>query len=243
MAENNKTYLIYGASKGLGKAILKFLPGKNDKVFGISRTRPAYAEATGNNNIWIQADLSKPQAAVTVIKEVIGAEKIDYLIYNVGIWEKTGFTSGYNFEQLDNSEIEEIINTNITSSILSIKSILPNLKLSENGKIIIIGSTLGLQNHNKKGVVFSVTRFAMHGIIHSLRTHLREHNIGVTVINLGDLATQYEYEEGTEIVIEKHKGELIPLADVLSGLRFIISTTNATCIKEITMPSMKDPDI
>lgn len=243
MAENKGTYLIYGVSKGLGKAILKFLPDKNDKVFGISRTRPAYPEATDNSNIWIQADLSKPEAAVTTIKKVIGAEKIDYLIYNVGIWEKTGFTSGYNFEQLDNSEIEEIINTNITSSILSMKSILPNLKLSENGKIIIIGSTLGLPNHNKKEIVFSATRFAIQGIVHSLRTHLKEHNIGVTVINLGDIATQYEYEEGTEIVTEKHKGKLIPLADVLSALRFIISTTNATCIKEIIMPSMKDPDV
>ena len=83
----------------------------------------------------------------------------------------------------------------------------------------------------------------MQGLIHSLRTHLREQNIGVTIINLGDLATQYEYEEGTEIVTEKHEGKLIPLADVLSALRFIINTTNASCIKEITMPSMKDPDI
>ena len=243
MAEIKNTYLVYGVSKGLGKAILKFLPGKNDKVFGISRTKPSYPDATANNNTWIRADLSKPQEAVTSIKEVIGAEKIDYLIYNVGIWEKTGFTSNYDFELLDNREIEEIISTNITSSVLSIKSLLPNLKLSKNGKIIIIGSTLGLQNHNKKEIVFSVTKFAMQGIIHSLRTPLREHNIGITVINLGDLATQYEYEEGTEIVTKKHKGELIPLADVLNALRFIINTTNATCIKEITMPSMKDPDI
>jgi 3-oxoacyl-[acyl-carrier protein] reductase len=58
------------------------LPGKNDKVFGISRTKPSYPEATANNNIWIQADLSRPQEAVSTIKEIIGAEKIDYLIYN-----------------------------------------------------------------------------------------------------------------------------------------------------------------
>lgn len=243
MPEVEDTFLIYGVSKGLGKAILKFLPGKKDKVFGISRTKPLYREASDDNNIWIQADLSKPQVAIAGIKQVIGEEKIDYLIYNVGIWEKTGFTSSYDFEQLDNSEIEEIINTNITSSILSIKSLLPNLKLSSNGKIIIIGSTLGLQNHNKKEVVFSVTKFAMQGIIHSLRSNLREHNIGVTVINLGDLATQYEYEEGTKIVTKKHEGELIPVSDVLHALRFVLSTTNATCVKEINMPSMKDPDI
>lgn len=237
------TYLIYGVSKGLGKAILKFLPDKNDKVFGISRTQPSYQEATDNNNVWIQADLSNSRQAVTTIKKVIGAEKIDYLIYNVGIWEKTAFTPNYDFEQLDDHEIEEIISTNITSSILSIKSLLPNLRLSKNGKIIIIGSTLGLENHNKKEMVFSVTKFAIRGIIHSLRTHLREHHIGVTAINLGDLATEYEYEEGIEIVTKKHKGELIPLADVIHALKFVISTSPAACVKEINMPSMKDVDL
>ncbi|MGK2862659.1 MAG: SDR family oxidoreductase [Chitinophagaceae bacterium] len=243
MAEQGFTYVIYGVSKGLGKAILKFLPGKNDKVFGVSRTKPAYLHELTNNNIWIQADLSNPQQASQTIKEVIGEEKIDYLIYNVGIWEKTGFTANYDFERIENNEIEEIINTNITSSILSIKSLLPNPRLSGNGKIIFIGSTLGLENHNKKEIVFSASKFAIRGIVHSLRTHLRPQSIGVTVINLGDLATQYEYEEGTEIVREKHNGGLIPLADVLGALRFIISTTNATCVKEINMPSMKDPDI
>jgi short-subunit dehydrogenase len=243
MPEIKNTYLVYGVSKGLGKAILKFLPGNADKVFGISRTRPSYPEATAGHNVWIQADLSRPQEAVKTIKEAIGADKIDYLIYNTGIWEKTGFTPDYDFEQLDNNEIEEMISTNLTSSVLSIKSLLPNLKLSGNGKIIIIGSTLGLPNHNKKEVVFSVTKFAIQGIVHSLRTHLRPHNIGITVLHLGDLATQYEYEEGTEIVTDNHQGALIPLADVLHALRFIINTTNATCIKEISMPSMKDPDI
>lgn len=243
MAEIKHTYLIYGVSKGLGKAIQKYLPGKNDKVIGISRSKPFYHDATSNNHTWIQANLSKPRESARTIKQVIGEEKIDYLIYNVGTWERTGFTSNYDFELLDDDEIENIIDTNITSSILSIKTLLPNLKRSTNGKIIIIGSTLGLHNHNKKEVVFSATKFAMQGVVHSLRTHVRKYDIGITVINLGDLATQYDYEEGTEIVINKHKGKLIPIADVLNALRFIMSTSNATCIKEITMPSMKDPDI
>lgn len=243
MIKTSKTYLIYGASKGLGKAILKFLPGNADKVFGVSRTRTSYPEATNSNIIWIPADLSKSQAATATIKNIIGTQKIDYLIYNVGIWEKTGFTLNYDFEQLESSEIENIISTNITSTILSIKSTLPNLKRSKNGKIIFIGSTLGLPNHNKKEVIFSATKFAVRGIVHSLRRHLKGHSIGITVLNVGDLATQYEFEEGTEIVTEKHNGELIPFTDVLNALRFVISTTNATCVKEINMPSMKDEDI
>lgn len=240
---STKTFLIYGVSKGLGKAITKFLPQKEDTVYGISRTKPDYIDASHNKLIWIKADLSKPHEAMVTIKSSIGAVKIDFLIYNVGIWEKSGFTEEYDFEGLDENEIVNIINTNITSSILSIKSLLPNLKLSENGKIILIGSTLGMQNHNKKEVLFSVTKFALRGIIHSLRVHLKNFNIGITSINLGDLATEYEYEEGESIVIEKYKGKAIPLSDVIKALQFIISTSNATCVKEIDMPSMKDPDV
>lgn len=243
MALPGSTYIIYGVSKGLGKAIVKFLPGQDDKVFGISRTKPDFLQELTNHNIWIQADLSKPGQAAEVIKKKIGKEKIDYLIYNVGTWEKTAFTDNYDFEQIGFSEIEEIVNTNITSSILSIQSLIPNLKLSKNGKIIFIGSTLGLDNHNKKEIVFSAAKFAIRGIVHSLRAQLRAHSIGVSIINLGDLATQYGFEEGAEIVKEKHNGELVPLADVLGALRFIINTTNASCVKEIDMPSMKDQDI
>ena len=243
MTGETHTYLIYGVSRGLGKAILKFLPEQADRVIGVSRTRPAYPEATRGDNIWIQADLSRPREAARIIQEAVGNEKIDYLIYNVGIWEKTGFTAEYDFEKQEDSEIQKMISTNITSAILSVKSLLPNIRLSKNGKIIFIGSTLGLQNHNKKEVVFSATKFAIQGIIHALRTHARIDHIGVSVIHLGDMATQYEYEAGTAIVTEKHKGTLIPLGDVLDALRFITRSSNAACIKEITMPSMQDPDI
>ncbi|EEI93661.1 hypothetical protein HMPREF0765_0813 [Sphingobacterium spiritivorum ATCC 33300] len=38
----NHTYLIYGISKGLGKALAKHLPKAEDQVYGISRSQPDY---------------------------------------------------------------------------------------------------------------------------------------------------------------------------------------------------------
>lgn len=236
---NHKTFLIYGASKGLGKAICQALPSEGDAVFLVSRTQPRYIEARLPNRIWIPADLGMPHHSASVIKETIGDAIVDCLIYNVGIWEKAGFTADYNFEQTDNGEIEQIIQTNITSCLLAIKSILPNLRQSTNGKIIIIGSTLGLDNHNKKEVVFSATKFAARGIAHSLRSHLRKDRIGITVINLGDLATEQE----SQVAIEKYEGRAIPMADVIHALRFVLNTSNASCVKEIHMPAMMDPDL
>jgi 3-oxoacyl-[acyl-carrier protein] reductase len=106
----------------------------------------------------------------------------------------------------------------------------------------LIGSTLGLQNHNKQAVVFSSAKFALRGVVHSLRTHLKHDNIGITALNLGDLATDHP-DEAEEVILSRFNHSLIPLSDVIKALKFIISTTNGSCIKEIDMPSMKDNDI
>lgn len=237
---NAKTYLIFGVSKGLGKAITQYIPNEQDIVYGISRTKPDYLDNRDKKRQWVAGDLSHPSQATNNLKETIGQQKIDYLIYNVGIWEHNAFSNTYSFNDNTQEEIINMINTNISSCILMIQAFIENLQLSENAKIILIGSTWGLDNHNGKEVTFSATKFALRGVIHSLRENLRENNIGVSILNLGYLATEYGCEETVESIIEKSNGKLIPLQDVLQAIRFIISTSNATCVKEINMPAMKD---
>ncbi|AZN67839.1 SDR family oxidoreductase [Acinetobacter haemolyticus] len=236
MNNSNQAFLIYGVSKGLGKAIVQAVPQPTDTIYGVSRTQP---EETPYLN-WICADLSKPEQAVSDVKTAVGQQKLDVLIYNVGIWEQQAFCDNYNFEDVSAAEINQIINTNITTCILSIQSLIENLKLSNNAKIILIGSTWGVDNHNGKELVFSSTKFALRGIAQSLREILREHLIGVSVLNLGYLASEYEIEKPVEEILEETEYSLIPLADVIHAINFIISTSKATCVKEILMPAMLD---
>ncbi|MGE8644633.1 SDR family oxidoreductase [Acinetobacter vivianii] len=239
MSHSKKTFLIYGVSKGLGKAIVKTVPKPTDTIYGVSRTQPKEIP----NLSWICTDLSNPKQAVSDVKTVIGQQKIDVLIYNVGIWEQQAFSKDYNFENVSAAEIYQIINTNITTCILSIQSLIENLKLSDNTKIILIGSTWGVDNHNGKELVFSTTKFALRGIVQSLREILREHLIGVSVLNLGYLASEYESDKSTQAILEETKYSLIPLSDVIQAIHFIISTSKAACIKEILMPAMLDKNI
>ncbi|WP_335951553.1 SDR family oxidoreductase [Acinetobacter beijerinckii] len=239
MDNSNKTYLIYGVSKSLGKAIVQAIPKPTDIIYGVSRTQP---KEIPNLN-WICTDLSKPEQAVSDVKTVIGQQKVDVLIYNVGIWEQRAFSDNYNFEDVSATEINQIINTNITTCIQSIQSLLENLKLSDNAKIILIGSTWGVENHNGKELIFSATKFALRGIAQSLREILREHLIGVSVLNLGYLASEYEIEKPVEEILEETESALIPLADVIQAIHFIISTSKASCVKEILMPAMLDKNV
>ncbi|CAM4189865.1 hypothetical protein F901_00924 [Acinetobacter dispersus] len=235
----NTTFLIYGVSKGLGKAIVQAVPNSTDTIYGVSRTQPQEAP----NLNWIYTDLSKSEKAVSDIKMTIGQQKIDVLIYNVGIWEQQAFSDNYNFEDVSAAEINQIIHTNIATCILSIQSLIENLKLSDNAKIILIGSTWGVDNHNGKELVFSATKFALRGIAQSLREILREHLIGVSVLNLGYLASEYEIDKPTKDVLEQTEYSLIPLADVIQAIHFIISTSKASCVKEILMPAMLNTNV
>ncbi|MCC9043448.1 SDR family NAD(P)-dependent oxidoreductase [Myroides sp. M-43] len=240
---NSKTYLIYGVSKGLGKAITQYIPNEQDIIYGVSRSQPDYLTTALANKHWIAADLSNPIFATNTLKQEITDQKIDYFIYNVGIWEHNAFSVDYTFSDNTQDEIITMINTNISSCILMVQAFIENLKLSDNAKIILIGSTWGLDNHNGKEVAFSATKFALRGVIHALRENLREDNIGVSILNLGYLATEYGCEETATSIIEKSNGELIPLQDVLQAIRFIISTSKASCVKEINMPAMKDSNM
>ena len=127
--------------------------------------------------------------------------------------------------------------------LLAFQSLIENLKKSDNAKIILIGSTWGLDNHKGKEVVFSTTKHALRGMVQALRKNLREDRIGVSIVNLGYLATEFSLDTPVDTVIQQTQSELIPLQDVMLALKFILSTSAASCVKEINMPAMADENV
>ena len=238
-----RTIVIFGVSKGLGKAIVQELAAQqNTKIYGISRSKPDYLDSTDNVH-WICADLATPTQAMKAVEAQVGEQTIDSIIYNVGIWEYHAFSDAYAFEETDTTELLTMVQTNISSCLLAMHCLLPNLKQSQQGKVILIGSTWGLDNHKGKEVTFSATKFALRGMVHALRENLREDKIGVSILNLGYLATAYDRSVPIATVYKETEGKLIPLQDVLLAIQFILATSSATCVKEITMPAMADENV
>ena len=236
----SKTFVVYGVSKGLGQAIIQALPTDQDLIYCISRSEP---NCTHEHFHWIAADLSKPEQSRDQVKAILQNEKVDYLIYNVGIWEALAFDSAYDFQRCSDFEIASMLQTNVHACLLAIQSLIENLKKSDNAKIILIGSTWGLDNHKGKEVVFSTTKHALRGMVQALRENLREDRIGVSIVNLGYLATEFSLDTPVDTVIQQTQSELIPLQDVMLALKFILSTSAASCVKEINMPAMADDNV
>ncbi|WP_340387034.1 SDR family NAD(P)-dependent oxidoreductase [Paenibacillus sp. FSL E2-0151] len=235
-----KNIIVFGASKGLGDAFVRGVPQSGDKVWVVSRSKPeSLSVEDGVERIWIQADLSELQAAEQVASQLQG-ETLDVLIYNVGIWEKEGFEEHYTFDKDEPADISQLIHVNVTSTIVCIQALLPQLRQSEAGKIILIGSTAGLSNAGSSQVSFVASKFAIRGITEALREHTRNDRIAVTCINPGELAAEIPYEDGMERALAEYDGTRIPLQDMVSIVRCIISLSKAACVKEINMPALMD---
>ena len=236
----SKNFIIFGASHGLGDAFVKGLPTKGDTVWVVSRTRPSSLDINdGVNRKWLTIDLSSQQQ-IPSLKETLKDIAIDVLIYNAGVWEKRGFEDDYTFDKDEVGDISNLININLTSTITYIQALLPNLRQAKNGKIILIGSTAGLDHTNNAQVSFVTSKFGLRGITNALREHVRKDRISVTCINPGELATEVPYEEGEEKAIMLYQGTRIPVQDIVAIVHCIINLSPVSCVKEINIPAITD---
>src|SRR5690606_25717321 len=110
---------------------------------------------------------------------------------------------------------------NLSSAILSVQALLPNLRLSDNPKIILIGSTSGLDNVQDREVAYVASKFGLRGAAHALRESLRAERIAVTCINPGYIATEVPYEAGVEAALRQTTA--IPMQDIVALVRCLMS--------------------
>lgn len=236
----SRNFIIFGASKGLGDAFVKGLPTNEDTVWIISRSRPNALDLNdGVRRYWLEIDLSQ-QDKIGMVKGALKDKTIDVLIYNVGVWEKDGFEDYYDFDNDKPKDIATMLNINLTSTITFIQALLPNIRRSINGKVILIGSTAGLDNTSSSQVSFVTSKYGLRGLSSALREHLRKDQIAVTCINPGELAAEIPYENGAEKAITEYQGTRIPVQDIVSIVKCIVGLSTVSCVKEVNIPAMTD---
>jgi 3-oxoacyl-[acyl-carrier protein] reductase len=223
-----ETILVAGASRGIGLAVAEYLVARSDRLLVVARTPAPIGE-------WIQADLSE-LAGVETVAKAIGGDRLDALLYMGGTWETHAFTSEYRFEDCTDADIDRVIAVNLVAPIRLVRALLPALRQSDNPKIIFMGALSGRDNFSGREVANSASKFGLRGVVHSLREELRSQQIGVTIINPGNVGTPEVLADlaANNLV----GGEAIPLMDLLKIIDCILSVSRSTCIKEIDVPAM-----
>jgi 3-oxoacyl-[acyl-carrier protein] reductase len=190
----NKTALVTGAGKGIGKAIALALAKEGVNVILVARTQEEIDSVAAKvRSLRVKAlaitadvaDINSVNAAVEKALSEFGA--IDILINNAGI------ASFGKFLELEPTDWERIIQVNLMGPYYVTRAVIPNMIERQTGDIINISSTAGLAG-NAMTSAYSASKFALLGLTDSLMQEMRKHNIRVTALTPSTVATDMAKE-------------------------------------------------
>ncbi len=225
MQSQKKQIVVVGASRGIGAAVAQHFAQKGDRVFSVSRSQPVAGE-------WIQADIST-DAGIQLVADTIGDAVLDAFLFMGGVWEDGAFTGQYDFFKSSDRETRYVMAVNTIAPIELTRQLTKNLINSNNPRTIFIGSLSGLDNSATIEVANTASKFGLRGAAQALKIALSDRNIGITVINPGNVATE---EVLTDIEEGRFEQQVpIPLADIISGIEWILTLSNNVDIGEINI--------
>ena len=185
----NKTALVTGGSRGIGRACVRFLAKAGADVAFTYNTNEQLAnelcnEFTDKNKVKsFKVNTVNDDDICNVINLVENDfGKIDILVNNAGIWEKS------EIENLSLDKWNRTININLTASFLFTKYAVPIMKKNKFGRIINISSTAG-----QRGEAFyshyAASKGGMIAFTKSIAGELGEYNITVNSVAPGWVKT------------------------------------------------------
>ena len=182
-----KTVIVTGASSGIGEATAKEFLLQGAKVILVARSESkmqhSFKSFNKDSYSIYPFDLTNLNDIDTFVKMLIKKEgPIDILFNNAGVSQ-----FGY-FEESDLSVLDKIMDLDFFSVVQFTKSILPHLIDKKSGQIVTNTSVAGLVGSRSRSF-YSSAKFALHGFFDSVRSEIIEHNVHVTLIAPGRVAT------------------------------------------------------
>ena len=232
-ALQNKTALVTGASRGIGRATAAALAQAGAHVlvhYGRSKQEAgsllAEIQRKGGHADAISADLGTPEGARLLARHVrsIVGDRLDVLVLNAGI-SKAARLSDYTAEDFDN-----LFATNVRSPFFLVQHLLPVLG---DGSSIVVVSSLGARMvvgrpalENPSILAYASTKGALETLVKNWAAILGPSGIRVNAVAPGgietDMSNFMKTDAGREIVLEmqalKRIGKPEDVADVVAFL-------------------------
>src|SRR5712691_5776991 len=233
MVQHNKTALVTGASRGIGRATALALAETGAQVlvhYGRSaqdaESLVSEIQAKGGSANAISADLGTPNGAALLAKQVLSivGERLDVLVSNAGI-SKAATIADYTVEDFDN-----LFSTNVRSPFFLVQQPLPIL--GEGSNIIVLSSIGAYAVVGKPGLdnpsilAYASTKGALETLVKNWAAVLGPRGIRVNAVAPGvidtDMSNFTKTEAGREATLGmqalKRIGKPEDVADVVAFL-------------------------
>ena len=187
--DKRKTWLITGASKGLGLTLAKQLLTEGYNVVATSRDLETLTTAVGAdrpNFLPLVMDITnEAEVEKTIQLAIAHFGSIEVVVNNAGYGQLGGL------EELKDEEARANFEVNVFGSLHVIRKVLPHLRAQQNGHIFNISSIGGFTGGFPAFGIYCATKFAVHGFTESLYHEVRPFGINVTLVMPGYFRTNF----------------------------------------------------
>lgn len=187
----DQTAVVTGGTAGIGKAIaIKFAEaGAKVAIFGTNDERGAQVveeirqRTNGSEAVYIRVNVADTSEVENAIKQVLERfTKVDILVNNAGI------TKDQLLMKMTEADWDQVMDVNVKSCYNTCKSLVRAMMKSRKGKIINMGSVVGLTG-NAGQVNYAASKAAIIGFTKALAKELAPRNICVNCIAPGFIKT------------------------------------------------------
>ena len=226
----NKTVLISGSGRGLGKAIaIRFAKEGYKIAINANKSKDELGEtknyliSLGVSVLAKQGDVGNYQFCkefVDEVKNTLGS--IDILVNNAGI-SHIGLLS-----DMKPNEWNEVINTNLTSLYNLSSLVIPDMVRKSAGKIINISSVWGNVGASME-VAYSASKGGMNSFTKALAKELAPSNIQVNAIACGAIDTEMNSfldSDELALLIDEIPASRLGSPEVVAELIYSLATGN-----------------
>jgi 3-oxoacyl-[acyl-carrier protein] reductase len=189
----NKTVLVTGSSRGIGKAIALYLAGQGYDLVLHCRSQidqaQAVATAIGPATRILQFDVSnRAQCA-----DILNADMEQHGAY-YGVVCNAGITADNAFPALSGEEWDSVIHTNLDSFYNVLQPIvMPMVRRRQPGRIVTLSSVSGIMG-NRGQVNYSAAKAGIIGASKALALELAKRDITVNCVAPGLIDTDMTHE-------------------------------------------------
>ena len=229
MSLKNKTVLLTGASKGIGKALALNLAEKSIHIGLVARSEKellelkAEIEKLGSKCLIFVGNVADENLVKTAVSEMIAAfGSIDFMINNAG-YGVFGPT-----ESISAQDWSDIYDVNVKGTFLFSKEVLNGMKEAKTGHIINIASDVAKRVFDG-GSLYCSSKFAQDAFSAALRKEVRKDGIKVSVVYSGLVDTMFHADpQGAE-----NHSDWLKAEDMANTIVYIMDQPKHVVIDEL----------
>ena len=184
-----KVWLVTGASKGLGLALVKKLVEDGYKVAATSRdTKALYAEIGVENTNFLALEMD-------LVHNDSVAQSIGKIVQKFGTLDVVVNNAGYGqlgtIEELSDEEARENFDVNVFGVLNVIRNVMPIFRRNKSGAFFNIASIAGFLGTFPGWGIYNATKFAVAGLTEALFAETKSLGVTATIVYPGYFKTNF----------------------------------------------------